>query len=163
MRTDSPYLVHERGDYPTLERPTLRRSLLAKVVPIAMGSLVLGTGAALAALEMWLILPYLAVMGFLLFEPAGRRVSATNPAGPESADSRESSLEPRGPVVNAGPDGGIRSLMRLCFGRRPSRRDSFQSPSRNPESGQGGPSGFRAGTGELGPGRARQVRPHRAR
>ena len=36
--------------------------------------------AAVAAVSWWLVPPYLALMAFLLLEPAGRRVSATNPA-----------------------------------------------------------------------------------
>ena len=56
-------------------------------MPVFVGGLVLGTSAAVAAVAWWLVPPYLALMAFLLLEPAGRRVSATNPAGPRSASS----------------------------------------------------------------------------
>jgi hypothetical protein len=56
-------------------------------MPVFVWGLVLGTSAAVAAVAWWLVPPYLALMAFLLLEPAGRRVSATNPAGPRSATS----------------------------------------------------------------------------
>ncbi len=56
-------------------------------MPVFVGGLVLGTSAAVASVAWWLVPPYLALMAFLLLEPAGRRVSATNPAGPRSASS----------------------------------------------------------------------------
>jgi hypothetical protein len=65
--------------------------------------LVLGTSAAVAAVAWWLVPPYLALMAFLLLEPAGRRVSATNPAGPRSASSGASALaDTSDPAESAG-------------------------------------------------------------
>jgi hypothetical protein len=75
-------------------------------MPVFGGALVLGTSAAVAAVAWWLVPPYLALMAFLLLEPAGRRVSATNPAGPRSATSRASaSGGATDPAESAGSDG----------------------------------------------------------
>ncbi|HEY2155556.1 MAG TPA: hypothetical protein VGH33_07995 [Isosphaeraceae bacterium] len=73
-------------------------------MPVFVWGLVLGTSAAVAAVAWWLVPPYLALMAFLLLEPAGRRVSATNPAGPRSAMSGASaSAVGPDPAESAGP------------------------------------------------------------
>jgi len=88
VRKDSPHpLIDGPDGPPTRSRPAPTRSRVARAVPAMVGGLVLATGAAVASVSWWLVPPYLALMGFLLIEPAGRRVNATNPAGPESAST----------------------------------------------------------------------------
>jgi len=61
------------------------------VGPWLVRGLVFGTSVAVASYSWWLIPPYLAVMAFLLLEPAGRRVNATNPTEPETNQAADAS------------------------------------------------------------------------
>ncbi len=106
MRTDALESTVGPVDPPDPGRTPPPRASVARALPVFVGGLVLGTSAAVAMVAWWLVPPYLALMAFLLLEPAGRRVSATNPAGPESAPSGASA--PAGmpdPAAAAGPDG----------------------------------------------------------
>ena len=105
MRTDVLEPTAGPADPPDLGRTPPPRSRMARALPVFVGALVLGTSAAVAAVAWWLVPPYLALMAFLLFEPAGRRVSATNPAGPESATSGVSTPgDTPDPAAPASPD-----------------------------------------------------------
>ncbi len=103
MRKDSPNLMVRPDDPSTEGRPDSLRLRVAKFAPVLVWGLVFGTSAAVASLSWWLVPPYLLLMGVLLFEPAGRRVNATNPAGPVSVSSEaHASVDTSDPVVNAG-------------------------------------------------------------
>jgi hypothetical protein len=106
LQTDSP--DHNAGpDNPsTAVRLAPLRSRAAKALPVLLGGLVLGTSVAVAFVSWWLVAPYLVLIGFLLYEPDGRRVNATNPAGPES-ESTSGDHTPAGatdPADDAGSD-----------------------------------------------------------
>ncbi len=92
MRTDALDTTAGPASQPENGRTSTARASGGWAMPVFVGGLVLGTSAAVAAVAWWLVPPYLALMALLLLEPAGRRVSATNPAGPRSASSGASAL-----------------------------------------------------------------------
>jgi hypothetical protein len=103
LQTDSPDLTAGLDNPSTADR---LRSRVAKALPVVLGGLVLGTSVAVAFVSWWLVAPYLVLIGFLLYEPAGRRVNATNPAGPESESTSGDNTPDAatGPADDAGSD-----------------------------------------------------------
>ncbi len=118
MRTDSANLTSGTTAPAADGEKPVDRSRFTKVAPWLVRGLVFGTSVAVASYSWWLIPPYLAVMAFLLLEPAGRRVNATNPAEPvtnKTADANragessdlvdETSLDPGKAVAEASAAG----------------------------------------------------------
>jgi len=103
VRKDSPNPSASLDDPSTESGFTALRLRVTKLMPILVWGLVFGTSVAMASLSWWLVPPYLALMVVFLFEPVGRRVNATNPAGPESAVTGVNALaNPPDPVVDGG-------------------------------------------------------------
>jgi hypothetical protein len=103
VRKDSPHITTGPDDPSTEGRPDTLRNRVAAFLPALVWVLVFGTSAAVASLSWWLVPPYLALMGVLLYEPTGRRVNATNPAGPVSASSgAQAPVDVSDPVDDAG-------------------------------------------------------------
>jgi hypothetical protein len=124
LQTDSPDLTDGPDNPSTADRLALLRSRVAKALPVLLGGLVLGTSVAVAFVSWWLVAPYLVLIGFLLYEPAGRRVNATNPAGPESdmTSGDNTSVAATDPADDAGsgdPRGGTNATTK---GRRTGRK-----------------------------------------
>jgi hypothetical protein len=109
LRTDSPDPTVGLDDSSTADRPVPLRSRVAKAWPALLGGLVLGTSVAVALVAWWLVPPYLILIAFLLYEPDGRRVSATNPAGPDHGQSsgRKTPGVASDPADGAGSDDSL--------------------------------------------------------
>jgi hypothetical protein len=124
LQTDSPDLTDGPDNPSTADRLALLRSRVAKALPVLLGGLVLGTSVAVAFVSWWLVAPYLVLIGFLLYEPAGRRVNATNPAGPESdmSSGNNTLVDPTDPADDAG-SGDLRGgTTATTKGRRAARK-----------------------------------------
>jgi hypothetical protein len=82
------------------------RFAASRALPYALAAMVVGASVAAAAVSWWLVPPYLLLIGYLLLEPDGRRVNATNPArSDQKTHTRTRSREEVGASASASSRG----------------------------------------------------------